>query len=171
MKDFAGFFRSVLLFSALCYQLELQTNEIGLLRVHFGKVKPEVKLKCFRIIYSVGKHGSETQTDSKAMETSKACLRRRTFHTIQYNAMQCNAMQCNAMQCNAMQCNAMQCNAMQCNAMQCNAMQCNAMQCNAMQCNAMQCNAMQCNAMQCNAMQCKFYFVPQRGFSTQIYMD
>ena len=48
-------------FSALCYQLELQTNEVGLLKVHFGKVKPESKLKYFRIIYSVENHGNKTQ--------------------------------------------------------------------------------------------------------------
>ena len=66
----------MLCFSALCYQIELQTNEIGSLGVHFGKVKPEVKLRCFRIIYSVGNHSSETQTNRKGMEASKSlnCL-------------------------------------------------------------------------------------------------
>ena len=57
----SAFYPNPLCFSALCYQLELQTNEIGLLKVHVGKVKPEVKLRCFRIIYSVGNHGSKMQ--------------------------------------------------------------------------------------------------------------
>ena len=42
IKDFAGIFRPVLCFSNLCYQLELQSHEIRLFKVHFGKVKPEV---------------------------------------------------------------------------------------------------------------------------------
>ena len=40
--------------------------------MHSGKVKSEVKLRCSRIIYSVGNHGSETQTNRKAMEASKS---------------------------------------------------------------------------------------------------